>query len=95
MTATHLHRNTHAKAGANARKKKRPALPDVAYPPGFFTEPVRAWTQMKFVSRWGSAERAVPKPQRGIGFDLHHLNLPGAVSYVTAGPVETMRKADS
>lgn len=33
------------------RARKLAALPAREYPPGHFTEPVRAWAQMQFVSR--------------------------------------------
>lgn len=74
------------------RKNKPPVLPEVVYPPGWFTAPVRAWKQMRFVSRCGSADKPAPVPQRGRGFDINPLGLAGATPYVNAGPVETMTR---
>lgn len=54
---------------AGSGPKAPTARPEVVYPPGFFTEPVRAWKQLRFESaftmdKWGhmtllaGAERA-------------------------------------
>jgi hypothetical protein len=71
--------------------------PTVVYPDGYFTEPVRAWTQLQFVSqiqidprtrRYASEfQMALSSRQRG-GFDSQPLNLPGARPHQGRGPSE-------
>lgn len=49
------------KTGA-VRKVQQPVVPEKVYPPGYFTEPVRAWVSMAFESRWPADKDALGRP---------------------------------
>jgi len=78
-------------------KQKPPAV----YPAGFFTEPVRAWTQMRFVpqirvdrtGKYETAYSAAMRTRAAGGWDRHPCIQPGSVNYVTSGPVQMMERA--
>ena len=85
MTAAHLVRPAGKQPKAKARSA--PAQPATVYPPGFFTEPVRAWKQLQFVSamavdKWGHlallarAERE-RQASTGQGWSGGTMALPG------------------
>ena len=90
----HLMRPPSAAAQAAARVRKAAAAaraaPAVEYPPGWFTEPVRAWAQLKFVSRFTSqdtsrqAAQAQAERERqeaeGAGWAAKPLGLEGAMT---------------
>lgn len=74
-----------------AGKQTRAARPDVEYPPGFFTEPVRAWRQLQFessmtVDKWGhmallaGAERARQR-ETGVGWGRGTIAMPGTPDF--------------
>ena len=72
------------------------------YQPGFFTAPVRAWKQMRFVSaihvdprtkRFETPYAQQQRHRQNGGWDDHTLSQPGNVAYVQSGPVEMMERA--
>ena len=77
------------------------AKPPTDYKPGFFTAPVRAWKQMRFVSairidpRTKRFETDFARTQRhraNGGWDSHPCLQPGSSQYVQAGPVQMMEQ---
>lgn len=75
-----------------SKTKKNACRPEVVYRPGYFTEPVRAWKQLRFesvitVDKWGhmallaGAERARQRAT-GKGWGRGTIALPGTPDFV-------------
>lgn len=71
------------------RRRAAVELAPVIYPDGFFTDPVRAWKQLAFVSaiqidprtkRYATDFQLAQKCRQAGGFDHHPLGLPGALT---------------
>jgi hypothetical protein len=88
MTAAHIVRP----AGKRPKVRAHTAPPEVVYPPGHFTAPVRAWKQLQFVSalsvdNYGhlkllaDIERARQRAT-GAGWGSGNLALPGTPDFV-------------
>ena len=85
-----MSRTTNVEA-TRGRAQARATRPDVVYPPGYFTEPVRAWHQLRFesamtVDKWGhmallaGAER-VRQQATGKGWGRGTIALPGTPDF--------------
>lgn len=85
--AIHLLRVSENKRNATKPRKSAPVR---EYPPGYFTEPVRAWTQMRFESqieidpktkRFISEFHQAERTRANSGFARVPLGLPGALAF--------------
>ena len=89
MKQPHHHRQSAVVKNGREALKAKPAK---EYRDGFFTEPVRAWSQMQFESqlckqidtntkRFKSDFQRAAEHRKSSGFNRHPLGLPGASPY--------------